>query len=122
MGAWIPARRARDPHPKGAGRGDAASVNDGRRGQGPQTLSNGHPRSSDELFGGGRHPPAAVMHDGRAPLMELASGYCSEMTTDVDAHRPRWRRIFGGFWAQLLLAFLVVGFVLTFVAKPYVVP
>ncbi|GAA4374236.1 signal peptidase I [Agromyces bauzanensis] len=44
------------------------------------------------------------------------------MTTDAYLHRPRWRRVVGGFWAQLLLAFIVVGLVLTFVAKPYVVP
>ncbi|MGW9629716.1 signal peptidase I [Agromyces sp. NPDC055520] len=44
------------------------------------------------------------------------------MTTDANAPRPRWRRLLGGFWGQLALAFLVVGLVLTFVAKPYVVP
>ncbi len=36
--------------------------------------------------------------------------------------RPRWRRITGSFWFQLVLAFVVVGLVLTFVAKPYAVP
>ncbi|WP_438853470.1 signal peptidase I [Agromyces sp. M3QZ16-3] len=44
------------------------------------------------------------------------------MTTEPAAARPRWRRVLGSFWAQLLLAFLVVGLVLTFLAKPYVVP
>lgn len=44
------------------------------------------------------------------------------MTTDADAERPRWRRFLGSFWGQLLLAFVVVGLLLTFVAKPYVVP
>ncbi|GGI46708.1 signal peptidase I [Agromyces flavus] len=44
------------------------------------------------------------------------------MTTDAGKHRPRWRRILGSFWAQLLLAFLVAGLLLTFVAKPYEVP
>ncbi|MEI5583940.1 MULTISPECIES: signal peptidase I [unclassified Agromyces] len=44
------------------------------------------------------------------------------VTKERDAHRPRWRRLLGGFWAQLLLAFVVVGLILSFIAKPYVVP
>lgn len=36
--------------------------------------------------------------------------------------RPRWRRITGSFWFQLVLAFVVVGGILSFVAKPYWVP
>jgi len=37
--------------------------------------------------------------------------------------RPsEWRRITGSFWFHLLLAFVVVGAVLTIVAKPYWVP
>ncbi|GAA1059027.1 signal peptidase I [Agromyces bracchium] len=44
------------------------------------------------------------------------------MTTEPAAPRPRWRRVLGSFWGQLLLAFLVVGLILTFLAKPYVVP
>lgn len=36
--------------------------------------------------------------------------------------RPRWRSVTGSFWFQLILAFIVVGLLLTFVAKPYAVP
>ncbi|KHK99297.1 hypothetical protein LK09_03130 [Microbacterium mangrovi] len=36
--------------------------------------------------------------------------------------RPRWRRVTGSAWFQLLLAFVVFGLILSFVAKPYVVP
>ena len=38
------------------------------------------------------------------------------------APRPTWRRVTGSVWFQLLLAFVVVGLLLTFDAKPYVVP
>ncbi|WP_334149009.1 signal peptidase I [Microbacterium sp.] len=38
------------------------------------------------------------------------------------APRPTWRRVTGSVWFQLVLAFIVVGLLLTFVAKPYVVP
>ena len=43
--------------------------------------------------------------------------------TDVEAPpRPLWRRITGSTWFHLILAFVVVGAVLSFVAKPYWVP
>lgn len=38
------------------------------------------------------------------------------------APRPLWRRVTGSVWFQLVLAFVVVGLVLSFVAKPYAVP
>ena len=38
------------------------------------------------------------------------------------APRPLWRRITGSTWFHLILAFVVVGAVLSFVAKPYAVP
>ena len=38
------------------------------------------------------------------------------------APRPLWRRIGGSVWFHLLAAFVVFGLLLTFVAKPYVVP
>lgn len=37
-------------------------------------------------------------------------------------HRPLWRRIAGSTWAHLVAAFVVMGLLLSFVAKPYVVP
>lgn len=40
----------------------------------------------------------------------------------TETPRPLWRRLLGSFWVQLVLAFVVVGCVLSFVAKPYVVP
>ncbi|MFT4050817.1 MAG: signal peptidase I [Microbacterium sp.] len=36
--------------------------------------------------------------------------------------RPLWRRVTGSAWFHLVAAFVVVGLVLSFVAKPYVVP
>ncbi|MFT4135464.1 signal peptidase I [Microbacterium sp.] len=36
--------------------------------------------------------------------------------------RPRWRRITGSAWFHLVAAFVIVGLILSFVAKPYVVP
>src|SRR6478609_1661060 len=36
--------------------------------------------------------------------------------------RPRWRRVVGSVWFQLVLAFVVTGLVLSFVAKPFWVP
>lgn len=36
--------------------------------------------------------------------------------------RPLWRRVTGSFWFQLVLAFVVFGLILTFIAKPYAVP
>lgn len=47
------------------------------------------------------------------------------MTTDASATpapRPVWRRITGSAWFHLVAAFVVVGLLLTFVAKPYLVP
>ncbi len=44
------------------------------------------------------------------------------MVTDVPTRRPLWRRITGSFLFQLVLAFVVFGLVLSFVAKPYAVP
>lgn len=45
------------------------------------------------------------------------------MTTDDGAApRPLWRRITGSTWFHLIAAFIVVGAVLSFVAKPYHVP
>lgn len=44
------------------------------------------------------------------------------MSTASPATQPRWRRIVGSPWFQLVLAFVVVGLVLSFVAKPYNVP
>ncbi|WP_353114307.1 signal peptidase I [Microbacterium sp.] len=38
------------------------------------------------------------------------------------ARRPLWRRITGSVWFHLFAAFVVVGAVLSFVAKPYYVP
>ncbi|MDN6659053.1 MAG: signal peptidase I, partial [Acidipropionibacterium jensenii] len=35
---------------------------------------------------------------------------------------PMWRRWLGSFWGELLFAVVVVGLVLSFVAKPYQVP
>lgn len=43
----------------------------------------------------------------------------------TDAERPsaaRWRRVAGSAWFHLALAFVVVGALLSFVAKPYWVP
>lgn len=45
-----------------------------------------------------------------------------DTASETATSRPRWRRITGSFWFQLLLAFAVVGLVLTFIAKPYAVP
>ncbi|MGB4780117.1 signal peptidase I [Microbacterium sp.] len=39
-----------------------------------------------------------------------------------DAPRPLWRRITGSAWFHLVAAFVVFGLILSFVAKPYVVP
>lgn len=47
------------------------------------------------------------------------------VTTDASAapaSRPLWRRITGSTWFHLIAAFVVVGLLLTFVAKPYLVP
>lgn len=45
------------------------------------------------------------------------------MTADTaDASRPLWRRITGSTWFHLFAAFVVVGALLSFVAKPYYVP
>ncbi|GAA2899816.1 signal peptidase I [Microbacterium esteraromaticum] len=38
------------------------------------------------------------------------------------AKTPLWRRVAGSFWFHLFAAFAVTGLLLTFVAKPYVVP
>jgi len=38
------------------------------------------------------------------------------------APRPLWRRITGSTWFHLIAAFVIVGAVLSFVAKPYYVP
>lgn len=35
---------------------------------------------------------------------------------------PRWRRVTGSPWVHLLLAFVAIGLVLSFIAKPYWVP
>ncbi|MFD5213449.1 signal peptidase I [Microbacterium sp. NPDC058345] len=40
----------------------------------------------------------------------------------VAAPRPLWRRITGSAWFHVVLAFVVVGLLLSFVAKPYHVP
>lgn len=46
------------------------------------------------------------------------------MTAENAAARPRplWRRVTGSSWFHLLAAFVVVGALLSFVAKPYYVP
>ena len=47
------------------------------------------------------------------------------MTTDAPAAhaaKPLWRRITGSAWFHLIAAFAVAGLLLTFVAKPYLVP
>lgn len=44
------------------------------------------------------------------------------MTTDAPAAKPIWRRLLGSTWFHLVAAFVVVGLLLTFVAKPYQVP
>lgn len=36
--------------------------------------------------------------------------------------RPLWRKITGSVWFHLVASFVVVGLILSFVAKPYVVP
>lgn len=41
---------------------------------------------------------------------------------DRRAGSSKWRRILGSVWAQLVLAFVVFGLILSFVAKPYYVP
>ena len=41
---------------------------------------------------------------------------------DTAAPRPLWRRITGSTWFHLIAAFVIVGAVLSFVAKPYYVP
>lgn len=51
-----------------------------------------------------------------------ASDHPAAPTPDGGNARPRWRRIVGSFWFQLILAFTVIGLLLTFVAKPYQVP
>lgn len=45
-----------------------------------------------------------------------------EVNAPQPAARPLWRRVIGSFWFQLIAAFVVFGLVLSFVAKPYVVP
>ena len=53
----------------------------------------------------------------------MTAGYGEAVTTEeMAAPRPRWLRIAGSFWFHLVLAFVVVGLVLSFVAKPYGVP
>lgn len=42
--------------------------------------------------------------------------------TEQTAPRPLWRRATGSVWFHLVAAFVVVGLILSFVAKPYVVP
>ncbi len=42
--------------------------------------------------------------------------------SDRDAAPPLWRRVTGSIWFHLISAFVVVGLVLSFVAKPYLVP
>lgn len=42
--------------------------------------------------------------------------------TEQTAPRPLWRRVTGSVWFHLVAAFVVVGLILSFVAKPYVVP
>lgn len=46
----------------------------------------------------------------------------TEVTTPPPTPRPLWRRITGSTWFHLIAAFVVAGLLLTFVAKPYVVP
>lgn len=43
-------------------------------------------------------------------------------TSETAARRPLWRRVVGSTWFHLVVAFVVVGAVLSFVAKPYSVP
>lgn len=43
-------------------------------------------------------------------------------TDDGTAPRPLWRRITGSTWFHVIAAFLVIGAILSFVAKPYYVP
>ncbi|MFD5224640.1 signal peptidase I [Microbacterium sp. NPDC058342] len=42
--------------------------------------------------------------------------------TEAVASRPLWRRITGSTWFHLIAAFVIVGAILSFVAKPYYVP
>ena len=44
------------------------------------------------------------------------------VSDSASAPRPLWRRITGSTWFHLIAAFVVVGLVLSFVAKPYWVP
>lgn len=44
------------------------------------------------------------------------------MTENAVQARPLWRRVIGSPWFHLVAAFVVVGLVLSFVAKPYWVP
>ncbi|MDR6867257.1 signal peptidase I [Microbacterium resistens] len=43
-------------------------------------------------------------------------------TSETATPRPRWRRVLGSTWFHLFAAFVVVGALLSFVAKPYSVP
>lgn len=51
------------------------------------------------------------------PMSSAASGSASGVSAT-----PKWRRWLGSFWGQLLLAVVMIGLVLSFVAKPYQVP
>lgn len=44
------------------------------------------------------------------------------MSQSTAPARPLWRRITGSTWFHLVAAFIVVGLMLSFIAKPYVVP
>ena len=46
----------------------------------------------------------------------------TDVTTSPPPPRPLWRRVTGSAWFHLIAAFLVFGLLLTFVAKPYLVP
>jgi len=54
----------------------------------------------------------------------LSSGYGVWVTTEADpaAALPWWRRMVAGTWFPLVASLVVTGLILSFVAKPYLVP
>lgn len=67
----------------------------------------------------------AGQHPFAEPVEARTTGNVGAVTTDApaaSASRPIWRRLVGSTWFHLIAAFVVVGLLLTFVAKPYLVP
>lgn len=64
-----------------------------------------------------------ALYDDDALAARAPTGQDGKMSTPTAArHRPLWRRILGNPFFHLIAAFVVVGSLLTFVAKPYAVP